>query len=99
MGLTLCYTSGTMSITAQTVSTTTAKVSAKGWVVIPAELRRRYHIEPGQQIRIVDYGGILSLVPALRNPVREARGALAGKNSLTRALLEERRHERKREAR
>jgi AbrB family looped-hinge helix DNA binding protein len=81
------------------VSTHTATVSAKGWIVIPAPLRRRYHIEPGQEIRIVDYGGVLSLVPAFRDPVREAHGMLAGKTSLTRALLEERRREREREDR
>ncbi len=79
--------------------TNTATVSAKGWIFIPAPLRRRYHIEPGQEIRIVDYGGVLSLVPAFRDPVHEAHGILAGKTSLTRALLEERRREREREDR
>lgn len=78
-----------------------AIVSAKGWIVIPAPLRRRYHIEPGQEIRIVDYGGVLGLVPALEDPVREGRGILADRSSggrpLTRALLEERRRERERE--
>ena len=86
-----------MGITAQ--AATTAKVSSKGWIVIPAELRHKYHIEPGDEVRIVDYGGILAIVPALEDPVREARGALAGgSRSLTRALLEERRREREREA-
>lgn len=74
------------------------KVSTKGWVVIPFELRRRYGIEPGQRIQIVDYGGVLSLVPdRLADPVEEARGALAGESSLTEALLAERRRERRRE--
>ena len=85
-----------MSITPQS-SPTTAKVSAKGWIVIPAALRHKYHIEPGEEVRIVDYGGVLGLVPALRDPVREARGALAVPDSpcsLTRALLAERRRER-----
>jgi AbrB family looped-hinge helix DNA binding protein len=78
---------------------TAATVSTKGWIVIPAPLRRRYGIEPGQQVRIVDYGGVLSLVPELRDPVREGRGALAGGKGrpLTAALLEERRRERERE--
>lgn len=77
----------------------TAKVSAKGWVVIPVALRRRYGIEPGQEIRIVDYGGVLSLVPVGEDPMAEARGMLAGKTSLTSALREERRRERQRERR
>ena len=75
-----------------------AKVSAKGWIVIPAALRRRYNIEPGQTIQIVDYGGVLSLVPSLRDPVGDARGMLADSGaSLTAALLDERRRERERE--
>jgi AbrB family looped-hinge helix DNA binding protein len=82
-----------------TTDTATARVSAKGWIVIPAPLRRRYHIVPGQEIRIVDYGGVLSLVPVARNAVSEGRGILAGKKSLTAALLEERRREREREER
>lgn len=88
-----------MSITSREASVSTATVSAKGWIVIPAELRRKYHIEPGGQIRIVDYGGALGLVPDLANPIVDARGALAGKTSLTRALLKERRQERAREGR
>ncbi|HEV7670090.1 MAG TPA: AbrB/MazE/SpoVT family DNA-binding domain-containing protein [Thermoanaerobaculia bacterium] len=88
-----------MGITSDETTGSFATVSAKGWIVIPAELRRKYHIEPGGQIRIVDYGGTLGLVPALEDPIREARGALAGKTSLTQALLEERRRERARESR
>jgi AbrB family looped-hinge helix DNA binding protein len=88
-----------MGITSNEATVSTATVSAKGWIVIPAELRRKYHIEPGGQIRIVDYGGSLGLVPALEDPIREARGALAGKTSLTQALFEDRRRERARESR
>ncbi|MGH9320083.1 MAG: AbrB/MazE/SpoVT family DNA-binding domain-containing protein [Vicinamibacteria bacterium] len=77
----------------------TVKVSAKGWVVIPASLREKYRIEPGHHLRIVDYGGVLSLVPALNEPARDARGALRGRKSLTRSLLRERRSERKRDRR
>ena len=75
----------------------TAKVSAKGWIVIPAALRRKYHIEPGDAIEVVDYGGVLSLVPAEGNPVRDGRGALRGKKGLGPALLKERARERRRD--
>jgi len=54
---------------------------------------RKYRIDPGEEVRIVDYGGVLGLVPALRDPVRRARGVLSGvsaKGSLTRAFLAER---------
>ncbi len=69
-------------------------ISNKGWVVIPAELRKKYGLRPGAQVQIVDYGGVLALVPAMQDPVGESSGMLAGQGaSLTRALLEEHRRE------
>ena len=74
------------------------KVSAKGWIVIPAEIRKRYGIKPGDEVHIVDYGGTLGIVPKLEDPVEDAYGALAGKGpSLTEALLRERKRELERE--
>jgi AbrB family looped-hinge helix DNA binding protein len=64
-------------------------ISNKGWVVIPAGLRKKYNLAPGSQVRIVDYGGVLTLVPALPNAVAEAAGLVTGKASLTAALLAE----------
>ena len=71
-------------------------VSEKGWVVIPAELRKKYNLHPGAQVSVVDYGGVLALVPAMTKPVRRAAGMLRGRTSLTRAWLTERRRERSR---
>lgn len=76
----------------------TLKISEKGWVVIPAELRRKYALKPGTTVQIVDYGGVLALVPTVDDPVRKAAGMLKGTKSLTRALLAERRMERRRKA-
>ena len=68
----------------------TIKVSSKGWVVIPAHLRRRYKLEPGTEVQIIDYGGILAIVPAEENPIDASAGMLAGgEKSLTQALLAE----------
>lgn len=44
-------------------------------------------------VHVIDYGGVLSLVPASRSPVREARGMLRGKTSLVEALVESRKEE------
>lgn len=71
-------------------------VSEKGWVVIPAELRRKYNLHPGAEVSIVDYGGVLALIPTMKDPVRQAAGMLKGRTSLTRALLAEHRRERRR---
>ncbi len=73
-------------------------VSSKGWVVIPAAYRGKYHVHPGSRVEIVDYGGGMSLVPALDNPLRDAQGLLKGRRSLTGELLQERVRERRREA-
>ncbi len=70
-----------------------AKISQKGWVVIPVEYRRRYGLEPGDTIQIVDYGGLLALVPKSGDAIEDARGMLRGA-SLTKALLHERARER-----
>ncbi len=71
-------------------------VSEKGWVVIPAELRKKYNLAPGTEVSVVDYGGVLALVPAMKKPVRQAAGMLKGPTSLTRALLAEHKKERAR---
>ena len=75
----------------------TATVSAKGWIVIPAEYRKKHHLDPGTKVQVVDYGGVLAVVPAKDDPVREARGMLARDKPLTKALLADRRKQRKRE--
>jgi AbrB family looped-hinge helix DNA binding protein len=72
-------------------------ISEKGWVVIPAELRKKYNLTPGTQVMIVDYGGVLAIIPAMQDPVEQGYGMLKGGTSLTKALLKERAAERKRE--
>ena len=71
----------------------TVTVSTKGWVVIPAELRRKYRLTSGSQVLVVDYGGVLALVPSLKDPLRQTRGMLKGSTSLTQTLLAEPRQE------
>jgi AbrB family looped-hinge helix DNA binding protein len=71
-------------------------VSEKGWIVIPAELRKKYDLRPGTEVSVVDYGGVLALVPVMAKPIRQAAGMLKGRTSLTGALMAERRSERAR---
>ncbi|HMN28068.1 MAG TPA: AbrB/MazE/SpoVT family DNA-binding domain-containing protein [Caldilineaceae bacterium] len=68
-------------------------ISPKGWVVIPAELRKKYGLKPGTRVQFVDYGGRLTLAPLLEVPIHQAEGMLAGPTSLTQALLRERAQE------
>ncbi len=68
-------------------------VSAKGWVVIPEELRKKYGIKKGDRVRIVDYGGVLSIVPVSANPIEDSRGLSKGGPSLLEALVKSRRED------
>ena len=73
-------------------------VSQKGWVVIPVELRNKYHWKTGDRVKIVDYGGVVSLVPVLQNPEEEGLGALTmPRRSLLKELRRTRTEERRRE--
>jgi AbrB family looped-hinge helix DNA binding protein len=77
-----------------------ATVSAKGWVVIPRDLRRKYGLKPGTAVEIVDYGGELAVVPVPRDPVAALFGMFAHRGgSLTEELLAERRREHERDER
>jgi AbrB family looped-hinge helix DNA binding protein len=73
---------------------TTHSISNKGWIVIPAELRKKYDLKPGSQVRIVDYGGVLAIIPAMANPIQQAAGMIKTEKTLTDILLEEHRRER-----
>ena len=65
-------------------------ISEKGWVVIPVELRRKYHLQPGMKVHFVDYAGVISIIPVRDQPIQEGRGMLAGNGrSLTKALLDD----------
>jgi AbrB family looped-hinge helix DNA binding protein len=46
-------------------------VSEKGWVAIPAHLRKKDNLHPGAEVSVVDYAGVLTLIPpALPAPRR-----------------------------
>ncbi len=67
------------------------KTLAKGQIVIPAGLRKKYHIEPGTELQIMEYGGIIYLVPPVEDPIKAAQGSLPSRPSLAGQLLRERR--------
>ena len=72
-------------------------VSQKGWVVIPAELRNKYRWKTGDRVNVVDYGGVVSLVPMLRHPEEEGLGVLRTPGrSLLKGLRRARNEERRR---
>jgi AbrB family looped-hinge helix DNA binding protein len=55
---------------------TTVTVSPKYQVVIPRAVREVMQIQPGQKMRVIQYGDHIMLIPV--RPIREARGSLEG---------------------
>ncbi len=74
-----------------------AKVSAKGWIVIPAALRRRYGLTPGTVVEFQEKGNQIIVIPLVPDPIEQLYGKLAGEPSLTEALLADRAQELERE--
>jgi len=68
---------------------TLVKTSIKGQIVIPAKLREKYRIKPGDKVEIRDASGKIIIEPALKDPVKDAFGFLKkrGKTSLVDDLL------------
>lgn len=71
----------------------TSRVSSKGSVVIPLEIRKKYGIEPGDEVSFVDYGGALYVWRVPEDPIAAMRGMFAGGPSMTEALVADRRAE------
>ena len=74
-----------------------AKVSAKGWVVIPSALRRRYRLNPGTFVEFQEQGDRIVIIPRASDTVEDLYGKLAGEASLTQALLKDRAEDLERE--
>jgi AbrB family looped-hinge helix DNA binding protein len=67
--------------------------------VIPAEIRARHGIRPGDVVQIVDYAGQIAILPMLEDPIQRGRGMFKGGPSLTKSLREERERDREAEER
>jgi AbrB family looped-hinge helix DNA binding protein len=75
------------------------RLSTKGQLVIPAELRRQLNITPGTYIRIEEHDGHLQLTPLGDDIIEATCGMLAHLGPMTPALLEERSRDLEREER
>jgi len=64
-------------------------VTKRGQTVIPAAIRKRYHIDTGVQLVWLDDGETIRVVPVPADPVQALRGRARGKK-LTKHLLAER---------
>jgi len=72
------------------------KVSTKGQLVLPAELRKKYEIEAGKEVEILDFGGEIVIVPV---PETRGRGFVKFKRKLDEIIAEYKEEEKRREMR
>jgi AbrB family looped-hinge helix DNA binding protein len=75
----------------------TVLTSAKGQVVIPKKERDRVGIKPGTRVVVTAVDDHIEIRPIPENPVEHFHGIFKLGPSLTKALLDERRKDRKRE--
>lgn len=75
------------------MSTTEFKVSDRGQMSLPAEARRRWHLDKGGTVEIADLGEALLIVPAgrggLRSMLRHAIDDAGGYAQLARSVAED----------
>ena len=62
--------------------------TVKGQIVIPAELRRKYHIKAGTRINVIDTGEAILLKPVTEESLKRLQGRLKGKGVLKSLLAE-----------
>jgi hypothetical protein len=65
------------------------EIGRDGRIAIPVTLPQKHFLTPGSSIEIVDYGGLMTLIPCHDDPISAAAGMLAGNTSMTKALLVE----------
>lgn len=75
---------------------TVAQTTIKGQVVIPAFLRKKYHIQKGSRLAILDRNGEIVLKPLGKDPIHEGLGMAKGGRSALKELLRDRALEAKR---
>jgi AbrB family looped-hinge helix DNA binding protein len=66
-------------------------ITERGQTVIPAAIRRQFHLSPADRLEWVLDNGTIRVVPVRANPVDAFRGQ--GKGGATKRLLAERRNE------
>lgn len=74
----------------------TTTLSGKGQVVLPAEVRAKAGLLPGDRFAVSIEDGIIMFKPLPRDPLTALKGAFGGTDSLLAALLADRSEERAR---
>jgi len=62
-------------------------VTKRGQTVIPAQIRKKYHIQPGDYLVWLDDGQTIKVIPVPANPIRALRGRGRGERLVERLLM------------
>jgi len=73
-----------------------AKVTTRGQVSIPSEIRKRFNIEPDSKVEWVIEGNVIKVIPLPKDTIAAFKGRGRKKYS-TEQLIKDRRNERERE--
>ncbi|RJR21237.1 MAG: AbrB/MazE/SpoVT family DNA-binding domain-containing protein [Desulfobacteraceae bacterium] len=73
-----------------------AKVTSRGQVSIPSQIRRQFNIEPDSRVEWIAEGDVIKVVPLPKDPVAAFRGRGSLKYS-TERLIKDRLAEREKE--
>ena len=76
----------------------TATIGTKGQIVIPAEIRHQFGLEPGQRVGVVAEGDRITLTPIPVDLIEYLTGCLKDGPSLTAELVREHAEELRRDA-
>jgi AbrB family looped-hinge helix DNA binding protein len=71
------------------------KMSKRGQISIPSDVRKRLRIRPNTTVEWIIEGATARVIPVPDDPIRAFRGS--GKKGLVKQLLKERRRDRQRE--
>lgn len=70
-------------------------VTSKGQIVIPARLRKKYNIKEGTMVYFREKEDVIELEPITSETIRRNIGVLGTKGKLLKALMQEKKKERK----
>lgn len=73
-----------------------SKVTTRGQVSIPSEIRKKFNIEPESKVEWIVDGNVIQVIPLPKDPVSAFRGRGSGKCS-SEKMIRDRKTERARE--
>lgn len=65
------------------------RISRTGKLKIPKSMRKKYGLDNGQTVQVVDYGGVITIHRVPDDPIAFGAGFLKGETTLAQMVVEE----------